>query len=95
MLAIPVSTLHPSFVLWFRPEVVRTVTWGGDPRKPAEPAADRLHPRRSFAAWAETVRLRSAPWSAAEVEAARDLHTAIVGVVLRGAEERAELHRPT
>ncbi|SDE30627.1 ATP-binding protein [Belnapia rosea] len=91
LLAVPVSRLHPSFVLWFRPEVVRTVTWGGDPRKPAEPSPDRLHPRRSFAAWAETVRLRSAPWSAAEVEAARDLRNAIVSVVLRGAEERAEL----
>lgn len=91
LLAVPISSLHPSFVLWFRPEVVRTVTWGGDPRKPVEPSPDRLHPRRSFAAWAETVHLRSAPWSAAEIEAARDLRSAIVGIVLRGAEERAEL----
>ena len=51
LLAVSVSRLHPSFVLWFRPEVVRTVTWGGDPRKPAEAAPGRLHPRRSFAAW--------------------------------------------
>ncbi|MBP0446808.1 GAF domain-containing protein [Roseomonas sp. SSH11] len=91
LLAVSVSKLYPSFLLWFRPELVRTVTWGGDPRKPAEPEPTRLHPRRSFAAWAETVRKRSAPWSAAEVEAARDLRTAIMGVVLRAAEERAEL----
>jgi light-regulated signal transduction histidine kinase (bacteriophytochrome) len=92
LLAVPISRLHASsFLLWFRPELVRTVSWGGDPRKPAEPASDRLHPRRSFEAWAETVRLRSAPWSAAEVEAARDLRTAIVNIVLRTAEERAEL----
>jgi light-regulated signal transduction histidine kinase (bacteriophytochrome) len=91
LLAVSASGLHPSFVLWFRPEVVRTVTWGGDPRKPAEPSPERLHPRRSFAAWAETVRRRSAPWSAAEIEAARDLRSAIVGIVLRAAEERAEL----
>ena len=91
LLAIPISKLHPSFVLWFRPEIIRTVSWGGDPRKPVEPTPSRLHPRRSFAAWAETVRLHSAPWSAAQVEAARDLRTAIVGGVLRAAEERAEL----
>ncbi|WP_043832114.1 ATP-binding protein [Muricoccus aerilatus] len=91
LLAVSISKLHPSFVLWFRPELVRTVKWGGDPRKPADPTPSRLHPRRSFAAWAETVRQRSAPWSAAEVEAARDLRTAIVGGVLRAAEERAEL----
>jgi light-regulated signal transduction histidine kinase (bacteriophytochrome) len=89
LLAIPISRLHPSFVMWFRPELVRTVTWGGDPRK--GPAPQRLHPRRSFAAWAETVRRRSAPWRPSEIEAARDLRTAIVGVVLRAAEERAML----
>ena len=91
LLAVSVSQLHPSFVLWFRPELVRTVKWGGDPRKPVEPTPSRLHPRRSFAAWAETVRQRSAPWSPAEVEAARDLRTSIVGGVLRAAEERAAL----
>ncbi|MDO9714095.1 ATP-binding protein [Paracraurococcus lichenis] len=91
LLAVSVSRIHPSFVLWFRPEVVRTVSWGGDPRKPAEAAPDRLHPRRSFAVWAETVKQRSLPWGAAEIAAARDLRSAIVGVVLRTAEERAAL----
>ena len=51
--------------------------WGGDPRKAAEldPAGgpDRLHPRKSFEIWKETVRARSLPWSAGEVEAAKDL----------------------
>lgn len=91
LLAVSISKLHPSFVLWFRPEVVRTVTWGGDPCKTADVALGRLNPRQSFAAWAETVRLRSALWSPAEIEAARDLRSAIVGIVLRAAEERAEL----
>ena len=96
LLAISISQLHPSFVLWFRPEIVRTVTWGGDPRKPAEATAtgsgpERLSPRHSFEAWKETVCGTSALWSAAQVEAARDLRSAIVGVVLRHAEERAEL----
>ena len=91
LLAVPISRLRPNFLLWFRPEAVRTVKWGGDPRKRVEPASDRLNPRRSFEAWAETVRLKAAPWSAAEVEAARDLRAAIVDIVLRAAEERAEL----
>ena len=91
LLAVPISRLHPSFLLWFRPEAVRTVKWGGDPRKRASQDSGRLNPRRSFEAWAETVRLKAAPWSAAEVEAARDLRVAIVDIVLRAAEERAEL----
>jgi light-regulated signal transduction histidine kinase (bacteriophytochrome) len=91
LLAVAVSRLRPGYVLWFRPELVRTVTWGGDPRKGVGPEPGRLHPRQSFAAWAETVRGRARPWSAAEVEAARDLRSAVVDIVLRSAEERAEL----
>ena len=52
LLAIEISKLHSSYILWFRPEVIQTVTWGGDPRKPVEPEAGqvRLHPRKSFEA---------------------------------------------
>ncbi|CAL8980409.1 Phytochrome-like protein cph1 [Rhodoplanes serenus] len=93
VLAISISQIHDSFVLWFRPEVLRTVTWGGDPRRHAEPSADgqRLHPRRSFAAWQETVRLRAPPWQPAEIDAVVELRTAIIDIVLRKAEETAAL----
>ncbi|GAO37864.1 putative two-component histidine kinase [Sphingomonas changbaiensis NBRC 104936] len=93
LLAISISQLHDSYLLWFRPEVIRTISWGGDPRKRAEldPQGLRLHPRKSFESWQETVRLKSRPWEAAEVEAATALRTAIVDIVLRNAEERAEL----
>ena len=93
VLAIPISQIHDSYVLWFRPEVIRTVRWGGDPRKPGDPdpAGLRLHPRKSFESWKETVRLRSPPWHAAEIDAAAELRTAIVDIVLRKAEEMAAL----
>ena len=91
VLAVPISQLHRSMILWFRPEVLKTETWGGDPRKAAPAADGRIHPRSSFAAWRETVRLRAEPWRPAEVEAADDLRKAILGVVLRRAEERAQL----
>ena len=95
LLAIAVSKLHASYILWFRPEVVQTVRWGGDPRKPQghEPGAARLHPRTSFEAWKETVRNRALPWTAAERETAADLRHAIIGIVLRKAEELAALSR--
>jgi light-regulated signal transduction histidine kinase (bacteriophytochrome) len=37
LLAVSISQLHDSYLMWFRPEVVRTVRWGGDPRKTAAP----------------------------------------------------------
>jgi two-component system, chemotaxis family, sensor kinase Cph1 len=91
VLAIRTSQLHPSYVLWFRPEVIQEVTWGGDPRKAVEPGALRLTPRKSFEQWKEKVRGRATPWENAVVETARAFRNAILNVVLRQAEERAEL----
>ncbi|SEI51343.1 ATP-binding protein [Frateuria terrea] len=90
LLAVSISQMHASYVMWFRPELIHTVRWGGDPRKP--PGAATLDPRTSFEAWKETVRLQSLPWSAADVEAATELRTAIVDIVLRKAEEMADLN---
>ncbi len=90
VLAIRISELHPSWLIWFRPEVVRTVQWGGDPHKEVREEG-RIHPRKSFDAWREQVRLHALSWNEAELAAARDLRTAIVGIVLRKAEELASL----
>ncbi len=91
LLAIRTSQLHPSYVLWFRPEVVQEVTWGGDPNKAVEAATGRLHPRKSFEQWKEKVCGRAEAWEPAVAETARSFRNAILNVVLRQAEERAEL----
>ncbi len=65
---------RPRRLLWFRPELVQTVNWGGDPTKAVlSDGALRVHPRRSFELWKEEVRLRSLPWTESDVEAAREL----------------------
>ncbi|MGK7897457.1 MAG: ATP-binding protein, partial [Xenococcus sp. (in: cyanobacteria)] len=84
-----------NYVLWFRPEVIQTVHWGGDPNNAYE--ADRsqgdlqLSPRKSFELWKETVRLTSLPWKQVEVNAVKELRKAIVNIVLRKADELALL----
>lgn len=90
LLAVRISELYPAWVLWFRPEVIETVEWGGDPHKYVREAG-RIHPRRSFAAWKEQVRGRAHAWQSAEIAAALSLRGSIVGIVLRRAEELAAL----
>ena len=96
LLAVSLSTLRPRYVMWFRPEVVRTVAWGGDPKKPVGgPLGDgdpgRLHPRTSFEQWKELVRGRAAAWRPSQLQAAADFRRAVIDLVLHRAEERAEL----
>jgi two-component system, chemotaxis family, sensor kinase Cph1 len=91
LLAVRISKLHNSYVLWFRPEVIQTVRWGGDPTAPKETDSQRVHPRKSFELWKETVLNKSFPFTRAEIDAVLELRNAIVGIVLRKAEEMAEL----
>ncbi len=90
LLAVPISALHAHYILWFRPELVHTVRWGGEPTK-ATDEQGRLHPRSSFAQWVEEVRGHAEPWSAAERDAVDSLRNAITTFVLKRAEERAQL----
>lgn len=84
LLAVSLPKPAPDYVLWFRPEVLQTVNWGGDPTKPVEKAGEelRLHPRRSFELWKEVVHATSLPWTPAEVEAAADLRRYAIEVDL-------------
>ncbi|MDH7639529.1 ATP-binding protein [Sphingomonas oryzagri] len=93
VIAMSISQVHDSYLIWFRPELVRTVSWGGDPAKRAELGPDglRLHPRKSFEIWQETVQLHARPWQEAELDASAELRVAIVDIVLRRAEEMAAL----
>lgn len=87
LLALPLPAAAGR-VFWFRREMVRTVTWAGDPRKPVEAAGERLSPRKSFAAWAETVRGQAEAWSPAEIEMAQTLAGALADIV--GGAERPQ-----
>jgi chemotaxis family two-component system sensor kinase Cph1 len=85
VLALSVSRTLRDYILWFRPELVKTMTWAGNPEKPVEmgPNGDRLTPRKSFEAWLDTVHGRSKPWTPVEREAAEALRLSLMEVVLR------------
>ncbi|WP_165694101.1 ATP-binding protein [Teichococcus deserti] len=89
LLAVPLSRSGNDMMLWFRPELLQTVQWGGDPNKAASPAAadGRLHPRKSFAAWAEQVRGRSKPWEPYEIAAALEFRDMAVDLIVRRSTE--------
>jgi two-component system, chemotaxis family, sensor kinase Cph1 len=90
LLAVRISPEHGCYALWFRPEVIRTVTWAGNPNKPVsvEEGQARLSPRKSFEAWKQTVELQSRPWMEAEIDSATELRNTLSGAVT-GQIERA------
>jgi light-regulated signal transduction histidine kinase (bacteriophytochrome) len=93
LLAVSISEIHPNYILWFRPEVIRTVNWAGQPTKEyrVNNGIEALSPRTSFSIWEEIVRGQSLPWSQEEIDAAVTLRDSVRGIVLRKAEELAEM----
>jgi light-regulated signal transduction histidine kinase (bacteriophytochrome)/CheY-like chemotaxis protein len=83
LLAVPISSPPRDYLLFFRREAARTVTWAGDPSKPASAGAGRIDPRTSFAAWREEVRGQSLPWTPLERRIVEGLRAILLEVVLR------------
>jgi len=95
LLATPISRANRNLMLWFRPETAQTVNWGGNPHdKPIVigPNGPRLTPRRSFELFQESVRGRSLPWLAVELDAAVRLRMLVIEVVVTRAERLADLN---
>jgi two-component system, chemotaxis family, sensor kinase Cph1 len=94
VLVAPISAEDRHFLMWFRPEVERTINWGGNPEKQVElrEGIPRLSPRGSFALWKETVRGHSVPWEPFDVEVALELKQCILGGIEQRAVELAKLN---
>lgn len=90
VLAVAISQIHSHYLLWFRPEQVRTVNWAGQPTKQAGPQGN-LDPRHSFERWQEELRDYCEPWDPLVIEGVMELRSAVLGIVLRKAEELAQL----
>ncbi len=92
-LLLPLGQDSDDAILWFRPELSRTVAWGGNPNEHVtlDPASGRLSPRGSFMAWKEIVSFRSEPWAEVDLALAQELRTAYERAVAQ--RTRAELAR--
>jgi PAS domain-containing protein len=85
LLATPLSTAPGEYVIWLRPERVRTVTWGGNPFKPSRAGDDpsMLSPRRSFSRWHQLLEGTSDPWSDPDIAAARLVGDTVSDVIVQ------------
>lgn len=95
LLAAPLARACKNLLLWFRPETIQTINWGGNPHeKPTVPGPNghRLTPRTSFELFVESVRQRSLPWKSVEIDAALRLRFLVMELVVSRAERLAELN---
>ena len=94
LLALRLHQTRPVYILWFRPEVIQTVTWAGVPEKAVtiEAGSQRLMPRASFAAWRQQLADTALAWQPTDIAIIHDLRQAILTVIVAQAERVASLN---
>ena len=83
------------WMMWFRPEIEKTVDWGGDPTNKLLAATEdpsvRLSPRKSFAKWRQVVRGQSLPWESWQLEVVENLRQHLSAELLRRTHEHTTI----
>ena len=84
-------------IIWFNPETLEEVHWGGDPEKAIIKDEKGLHPRRSFETWKQVIKCQARKWTAAETTAATSFayalqkHVSLIRLGEEDARQRALL----
>jgi len=92
VLLAPLDHQLNNFVIWFRPGIMRTLRWAGNPKKSLirDASGVRISPRTSFATWIQTYHDKSLPWSQVEIDAANSLSLALIEVLAQKALKSSE-----
>ncbi|MCX2480638.1 GAF domain-containing protein [Pedobacter sp. MC2016-15] len=66
---IPINSHKGDFVIGFRPERIKDISWGGNPNEAVNFEKDgiKYHPRNSFKLWQQTIFGQSKVWTEAEL----------------------------
>lgn len=79
-------------IIWYRPETISEINWGGDPEKAIIKDRNGLHPRNSFNIWKQIVKNHSSIWLQPEINSAASyahaLQNQIILLMLSEEEER-------
>ena len=94
VLAVRISQHPAEFIIWLRPEISKTINWGGSPeqRKIVEEGRVRLHPELSFRKWEQRVADQADEWKQHELDAALALRNDIKEIILRKYQEIRQLN---
>lgn len=83
LLAVPLSATPGEYLVWLRPERVRTLAWAGNPYTSVASGDDptQLSPRRSFALWHQVVEGTSDAWTSDDLATARLMGESVADVI--------------
>ncbi len=93
VLCLFISKTKDDALLWFKPEIIQTVHWAGNPDKRTfVDENQRISPRKSFEKWTTQQIGTSKIWRDHEISAAVELHKNILNIIIEKYEEVKNLN---
>lgn len=93
ILYIPITSGKEDGLIWFKPELKQTISWGGNPSKALHTDKKRISPRLSFERWNEEQTETSLAWQDYEVSSVIALRDQIKEIIIKKYDEVKELNR--
>lgn len=85
ILAIPVQPARKEWIIFFRPEWVHEIEWGGNPNEAIRFEKDNVHyhPRNSFEVWQQVIFATSLPWQPYEIRVAAQFRYLLLDLMVQ------------
>lgn len=94
LLVIPITSELKNYLLFFRPEIINTISWAGNPQTILRDESAQYSPRSSFKIWLQQVGGHSLPWLPYEVKAAEILCVRLINKEFQLLLEAQAMHDP-
>lgn len=94
LLAIKITSLDNHYLLFYKPELVNTISWAGNPSNTIEITKDSYNPRESFKLFLETIRDHSSRWTTHDISSTSLIHSLIAAKQLQDLLQDQVLHDP-
>lgn len=94
LLVIPITRMQNHYMIIYRPELVRSIYWAGNPDDTLKCEGDKYSPRASFERFMQTVTNHSVPWTTHDIKAAEFIRSIVVNKQLQDLLQVQAMHDP-
>lgn len=94
ILVIPLTRLQNHYMIFYRPELIHSIFWAGNPSGSLKCHGDQYSPRDSFERFMQTITNHAAPWTSHDIKAAEFIRSTVVNKQLHDLLQAQAMHDP-
>lgn len=92
--AIKITQLENHYLLFYKPELINTIAWAGDPAEAIKTKGKDYCPRDSFKQFLENVENHSSPWTVHDIKSVALIHSLVATKQLQDLLQKQAMYDP-